>query len=490
MTSRASVWIGLDIGTRGVRAAAYSRDGRAVAEASIDRPPRVTDAGRMTHDPETDWWGGSVAALSTISDAVGGWQVEGIGLAGLFPAVALVGTDGIATSEGILHGDRRALHEIGTVAATLDVRLSGDEVSPRLVWLRDHEPAAMQAARVALGPAGYVGRRLTGVDSIDPHSAVRWGFGLNDLRSDWRREDLAGLRLPPGLLPPIHRPSEVIGAVTPWAAEQTGLRSGTPVVTGATDSLTQLIGDGVCMAGDALVYYGSSGTLLACTVDLDVALADPARFGDGSPYRLAAYAVNSGMFLERTRAELLRGRSYAELDALAEASPPGANGILVMPHVSGKLFPEERATSSGAIVGLSLMHSPGDIWRAMLESFGYVLMEAQHGLSKPPRAVTAAGGGARSQTWRRIVQEMTGWPQRVVPTGGSARGAAALAALGTGGLRSIQDVRDTWLAVTEGDLSDDAIGRKEYADRFARWLAVDRAIASANDVSAAASPID
>ena len=181
MTGRASVWIGLDIGTRGVRAAAYSRDGTAVAEASIDRPPRVTDAGRMTHDPETDWWGGSVAALSTISDAVGGWQVEGIGLAGLFPAVALVGTDGIATSEGILHGDRRALHEIGTVAATLDVRLSGDEVSPRLVWLRDHEPAAMQAARVALGPAGYVGGRLTGVDSIDPHSAVRWGFGLNNL---------------------------------------------------------------------------------------------------------------------------------------------------------------------------------------------------------------------------------------------------------------------------------------------------------------------
>ena len=218
-----TAWIGIDIGTRGVRTAAHGADGRLLAEASIDRPPRLPGPGRMTHDPERDWWGSSVDALRAMAPTLEGLDVAGVGLAGLFPAVALVGADGIATTEGILHGDSRATADVEQVEAAIGVRLSGDEVSPRLAWLRDHEPAAIQGADVALGPAGYVGRRLTGVDSIDPHSAVRWGFQLVD-GDDWRREDLEALGLPTRLLPPIRRPGEVIGTVSAEAARSTGLR--------------------------------------------------------------------------------------------------------------------------------------------------------------------------------------------------------------------------------------------------------------------------
>ncbi len=477
-------WIGIDIGTRGVRAAAYGNDGRLLIESSVERPPRLNEAGRMTHDPESDWWGGSIAALASLLPALGGVTVAGVGLSGLFPAATLVGPEGIAVSDGILYGDSRAAAEASTVTDTIGVRLSGDEVSPNIVWLRDHEPATMRIATVALGPAGYVGRRLTGADSIDPHSAVRWGFRLTDEHDEWRRDDLVALGLPAHLLPPIRRPSQVIGSTSAEAARLTGLPAGIPVVAGTTDSLAQLLGDGVCMTGDALVYYGSSGTLLVCTVDLDSAIDDPSCFGEGMPYRLAAYAVNSGLFLEQARNELLGGRSYADLDEMAERSPAGANGVFVLPHVSGKLIPVRRPPASGAIVGLSLANTPGDVWRAMLESFGYVLMEAQRDLPELPRSVTAAGGGARSATWRGIVEKMTGWNQRVAPPGGSARGAAALAALGMGGLTSVLDIRDTWVPpVAPTGPGDDEADSHAYAARFERWLQLDRAVAGAAEAA-------
>ena len=134
---RTTVWIGLDLGTRGVRAAAYGTDGRLVAEASVDRPPDLSATGRMTHEPERDWWGGSIDALAAVIPGLTGYTIGGIGLAGLFPAVALVDADGVALTEGILYGDTRAAGNVAAVQDAIGVHLSGDEVSPRMVWWRD-----------------------------------------------------------------------------------------------------------------------------------------------------------------------------------------------------------------------------------------------------------------------------------------------------------------------------------------------------------------
>ena len=148
----------------------------------------------MTHDPERDWWGSSVDALRAMAPALEGLAVAGVGLAGLFPAVALVGADGIATTEGILHGDSRATGEADGGAGRGHDRgptLRG-RGQPASRLASGPQSAAIRGAAVALGPAGYVGRRLTGINSIDPHSAVRWGFRLAD-GDDWRREDLEAL---------------------------------------------------------------------------------------------------------------------------------------------------------------------------------------------------------------------------------------------------------------------------------------------------------
>jgi hypothetical protein len=241
-------------------------------------------------------------------------------------------------------------------------------------------------------------------------------------------------------------PAEVVGPVSDEGAARTGLPRDVPVVMGATDSFCQLLGVGVSRPGDALVYYGSTGTLMVPTVDLARAVGDGAAFGEDAPYRLAAYLRSCGTFLDHLR-EVVLGRSpLAELDELASDVPPGSDGLLALPWLAAT--EEEGASSAGALVGLTLAHGRGHLWRAALEAFGYVLMEARDRLDAPLGHVVAAGGGSASATWRSIVTDQTGWSQTVAPEGGAARGAAFLAALGTGAVVVILAV--LWLLPASG----------------------------------------
>ena len=477
------VWVGVDVGTQGVRAAAYDNCGHLVADAMADRPARTPEPGAMVHDADTDWWGGSQEVLSAVVVGLGGRPVAGIGLSGLFPAVVLADETGLPMSEAILHGDTRAHREVQELSWSLGLELTGDEVAPRLLWLGRHRPDQVARSRLALGPAGYVGLRLTGEPSIDPHSAGRWGVEVSPSGQEWGQTRSDQIGVAPSALPPIRRPTDVVGRVTQAAARATGLQPGVPVVAGTTDSLALLIGDGATRVGDAIVYYGSSGTLMVCTTSLDEAIRDPTLFGNATPYRLAAYALNSGILAEHLRTELFGGATYEALDMAAADIAPGAAGLMVVPHVSGRFLPYLRPPGSGAFVGMSLAHGRGHLWRAVLESFGFALLEAQAAMEEEPRSTIAAGGGSESATWRQIVSDMTGWTQFVAPPGGSARGAAALAALGVGGhfgIRSLSEVRDIWLAAlpASGTTQPRPGCVETYRPMLRRWQAYDSALAS------------
>jgi xylulokinase len=422
-----------------------------------------------------------------VAAAVGSRSIDGIGLASLFPASCLVDERGQPISEGLLYGDTRAADDVETVTQTLGTALTGDEVVPRLLWMRRTNPEVLAGARWVLGPTGFVALRLTGQPMIDPNSAARWG-GIARAGS-WDEEALVRLELPAGLLPPIHRPIDVVGRVTPTAAAATGLPAGTPVVAGATDSFAALLGSGVRGPGDGMIYYGSSGTLLVATAPFADAVMDAAMLGPGSPFRLAAYAPNSGSLLERARVEMFQGASYAELDEEAGRVPPGANGILVLPHVSGRMMPDPQPSARGAIVGLRLDHGRSDIWRGMLESFGWMLMDGQRRLDDALTWVVAGGTGARSETWRSILSDMTGLPQSLGSGDASAKGAAFLAALATGGVVAIDAMRDTWLAaeLDRRPTRPDPVAHERYVELLPDWLALDAAL-SASAAREAALP--
>jgi xylulokinase len=475
------VWVGLDIGTQGVRAAAYSSAGRLVAQGVAWRPPRSAAPGLMTHDPVSDWWGGTCEALRPIVDAVPARSIAGIGLAGLFPAVCLIDRGGATVLEGILHGDVRGRELAGRISAEIGVVLNGDEVISRLVWLQEAGRGVLRRAHLALGPSGYVAFRLTGIPSIDPHSAVRWGGLVNPKRGEWDATVARRLGIPVGLLPPIRRSHDILGAVTEKAAGETGLPAGVPVVTGLTDTLAELLGSGVVTVGELLIYYGSSGTLLYCTSDLEDEILQESRFSPTSPYRLAAYVLNSGSLLEQVRREFLGGLPYELLDEEAAGITPGADGLYVIPYISGKVPTQAGSGVRGAILGLGLGHGRAHLWRALLESFGYPLIEARDNLRRTVATATASGGGAQSRTWRQIISDMTGWSQVLAPPGGAARGAAYLAAYALRAAEDLRSIRRHWLSEWfDGPAADPTTPDWEAVERyrwlFGGWMACERAV--------------
>lgn len=443
------VWLGLEIGTQGVRAAAFDANGVRLGAGKAPRPPRSPEPGAMVHLPDLDWWQGAREALTQALTGIPPQRIAGVGLAGLFPAVCLVAPDGRARTPGILYGDQRAPSAVDFIEERLpDQDPDGDEVSPRLVELIRTLPRSMLGESLALGPAGYLGLRLTDVPSIDPHSASRWGGLLEPGGRGWDTGAATLLGIPTSMLPPVVAPGSMLGAITADAAAATGIPAGVPVVAATTDSLATMLGAGVLRAGEALAYYGSTGTLLLVTLDLERALAQPEADGAATPYRRVAHATGSGLFAQFVRRELLGGVDHETLNAEAATVAAGSEGVLVVPYLSGRMLPTPAPGLRAGIAGIGVGHGRGHVWRAVLEAFGWVLMGAQQdGQSRASeiRRVTAAGGGSRSEVWRDIVSDMTGWPQLVAPLDATVRGAAFLVAQALSG-SSFSGLAEQWLA--------------------------------------------
>ncbi len=439
----------------------------------------------MIHLPELDWWEGAREALVQALSGIRPQRIAGVGLAGLFPAVCLVAPDGRARTPGILYGDQRAVGATDLVEERLAGEdLDGDEVSPRLVELLRTTPQAALDDSLALGPAGYLGLRLTGVGSIDPHSASRWGGLLGPDGRSWDAAATTSLGIPASMLPPIVPPGRMLGAITAEAANATGIAAGVPVVAATTDSLATMLGAGVMRSGDALAYYGSTGTLLLVTMDLQQALAQPEAHGGATPYRRVAHATGSGLFAQFVRRELLGGVDHETLNAEAATVPAGSEGVLVVPYPSGRLLPTPAPGLRAGIAGIGVGHHRGHVWRAVLEAFGWVLMGAQQdegSRASEVRRVTAAGGGARSEVWRGIVSDMTAWPQSVAPADATVRGAAFLAAQALSG-SSFGALAEQWLAdQVDGATSDrppDPAATERYRALLPAWTRLVEALAA------------
>jgi xylulokinase len=430
----------------------------------------------MIHDPEVDWWGAVARCIEVVTRELSGRQIEGVGLSGLFPAHCVVDRRGRAISPGFLYGDRRAAAHNNTIGQVLGRPMVGDEVFPRLVWHSFSDPALLVHGNLALSPTGYVGLRLTGDPFIDPQSAFRWGCTAASGET-WDGELIRRFKLPLGMFPPIRKPRMVVGTVTRAAAEATGLMAGVPVVAGLTDSAASLVGHGVVRRREAAIYYGSSPTLLVLTEDLGVVLDDPKLLSTVCPWRLALYAVNLGVWLKQL-GKTLGQHGLRQLDTSALEIAPGSAGVTVIPPaLTGPGW------APGAIIGLSLAHRPGHIWRAGMESLGYLLAEALETLTLPPDSVTAAGGGSRSRVWRQIVSDITGCEQRTVHDGAATKGAAMMACLGAAPEMTLEKLAEEWIRLRSSRSIPDPERNGQYQTLRVAWQAARATTAAGGETS-------
>lgn len=440
--------LGVDIGTSSSKAVVARADGTVVATVERPHATSLPRPGWAEHDAEEVWWTDVLALLGELGapllDRVAGVCVSGIGPcllpldaagAPLRPAILY----GIDTRAGVEIEELTARHGAEELLARGGSPLTSQAVGPKLLWLRRNEPDVWERTRRFAMASSFAVLRLTGEYVLDHHSASQCN-PLYDLRRN-RWDDRLAAEIAPGLeLPRLLWPGECAGTVTAESARETGLPAGVPVAAGTIDAWAEALGAGVMEAGDTMLAYGTTMFVVHVAPD---AVPDPALWLTAGvvprSLTVAAGMATSGALTSWLR-ELAGGPPYERLLAEAEAAPPGADGLVVLPYFAGERTPLFDADARGTVLGLTLRHGRGHLYRALLEATAFGVrhnLEAIERAGGRPRRLVAVGGGTRGGLWTQIVSDVTGREQDVPSaTIGASYGDAQLAAAaaGLGGL--------------------------------------------------------
>lgn len=454
--------IGLDLGTSGARAVLYDSDGAQVAESVHDYVLATPRPGWAEQDPELVWEG-AVAALRDVTRAAPSVLIEAIGLSTIFHTMVAVDAEGRPLTQSIIWADTRAQPQVEELRRILDPQAvyqrTGCPLHPmylpaKILWLKQERPDVFTRATVFGSIKDFVLARLAGRRVVDRSVATASGL-FNLHQNAWDPALLEVLGIGVDRLPSVVEPTKVVGEVHPEVAAVTGLAAGTAVVAGAGDGVLSSLGSGAVAPGQMTAMIGTSGAARLVT---DRPVLDPQPQARTWCYYLAlerwvcgAAINNGGLALRWVRENLLPGPpifgdefDFATLESDAAKAPAGSGGLLFLPFFTGERAPYWNANARGVIFGLAAHMGPPNVARAAFEGVCFrmrSIIDAVDEVAGPAREVRATGGFTRSAFWLQLLADVAERPL-LLPSAAqaSAFGAAGLAFIAIGALRTLEDV--------------------------------------------------
>ena len=448
-------FLGIDLSTTGAKALVIDGAGAVVNSATTALTLSTPRPLWSEQDPR-EWWQATATSIreALARAGIGGESIGAIGLTGQMHGLVLLDELGEPLRPAILWNDQRTAAECDEIRAVIGKRrlieITGNDAlpgftAPKILWVRKHEPEIYARACHMLLPKDYIRYRLTGEFAID--KADGSGTILFDLaRRDWSPEVAGALHIPLAWLPPTYEGPEITATVSATAARETGLLVGTPVVAGGGDQAAGAVGAGAVAPGVVALTLGTSGVVFATT---DGPAVEPEgrlhAFCHAVPNRWHVMGVmlSAAGSLQWYRDTLASQLDFDTLLAEAASAPPGSEGLLFLPYLSGERTPYPDPLARGSWTGLTLRHRRAHLTRSVLEGVAFGLRDCfelirQTG-SGAIREVRVSGGGARSVLWRRILASVLETELVTVEsTEGAAYGAALLAGVGLGNWPSVE----------------------------------------------------
>ena len=444
--------IGLDIGTSGARALAVSDSGDVIASAAQEYPLLTPRPGWTEQNPE-DWWEASRKVLAEVASAVKG-KVAGIGLTGQMHGAVFLDANDRVIRPALLWNDQRTSAQCNEITDRVGrerlLAIAGNPAltgfqAPKVLWLREAEPASYARLTHLLLPKDFIRLRLAGEYATDASDAS--GTLLLDLRRrTWSEEILNSLELPREWLPNVYEGPDETGRLLVDVAAELGLPAGIPIAAGGGDNAAAAVGCGVVEEGIASSSIGTSGVLFAYTPQFT---PDPSgrlhAFCHAVPgaYHLMGVTLSAGGSLNWWRQVLGEQHDYDALIELAASAPVGSEGLLFLPYLSGERTPHLDPSARGAFFGLTARHRLNHLTRAVMEGVTYSLadcLQLMIDLGVKLNHIRAIGGGARSELWRQIQADVFGMPVRQTAVEeGPAYGAALLAGVTAGQFKDVHE---------------------------------------------------
>lgn len=417
-----TLWLALDIGTTGTKAALLDEAGAVLRSAYRSYPTHTAEGGIVEQDVR-DWWTAAAEAVRELEAS----KADAIAITGQMQNVILLGADREPVRPVILYSDSRAHAEAAAVQAAVGQdtlrRLTGNDqeagsLIAKLRWLLAHEPESLdRATTLLLGAADAVVYRLTGVAACDSTTASTTGLMQLDGRSWLGDEDLrrCGLTGTDRLFASLRPGGSEIGVVRPEAAAEWQVRAGIPVYLGPGDAGAATLGAGSGLPGYPYAYIGTSGWVAFTSEQAGrpetgvFTLAHPQA---GQFICVAPLLTAAGNFdWART---LFQAESHAAMIDVALAQPPSR--LLYLPYLNGERSPFSDPFARGAFIGLEARHTQPDLARAVLEGVAFAYRHALDSLiSAPVTHLVLTGGGTRSPGWCQMIADITGVEVSIAP---------------------------------------------------------------------------
>lgn len=444
--------LGIDVGTYELKGVLVAGDGRILASAARAHELIVPRAGWAEHRPE-DWWADLVFLTRKLlaDSALDPAEIKAVGVSAIGPCMLAVDAQGAPLMNAVLYGvDTRAAREIDdldarigrdAILARCGNALNSQAVGPKILWLKRNRPDLYDQAAHFLNATSFLVLRLTG-EIVSDHYCASGVAPLYDIAAGAWTDALAADIAGPDRLPRLAWTTDIAGGVTRPAAEATGLAPGTPVIVGTIDAAAEAVSVGVMAPGETMLMYGS--TIFTIRVGSERA-TDPRLWHapwlfPGQFACMAGLATSGTLtrwFAEHLARELAPAEAMAALAQEAEASPPGARGLIFLPYFSGERTPIHDPHATGAMLGLTLAHGRADLYRALLEGIAYAtnhIFDTYVEAGVPPTRVVAVGGGLRNRVWTQATSDVSALPQSVRQISlGASYGDAFLARLALGG---------------------------------------------------------
>lgn len=438
--------IGIDVGSQSVKAVLFARDGEVLAESAAAYETSYPASGWAEQDPGC--WEQAIAHCVRElrrRAGVGAADVEVLALASQVDGLVALDARLRPLRPAIIWLDRRACQQsarlseaVGEAELVVRTGLNPDasHTAPKAMWLQDEEPEHYDAARWLAPVGGYLNGWLTGTVAQDPANAS--STLLYDLRSGgWDLELVDHAGLDPAKLPPILPATQIIGSLRPEVAAGLGLSTRCLVAVGTGDEHGAALGAGA-VSPDVIVDV--TGTAEPVAVPSSELVLDDQRLVETHAHAVPDMLLieNPGFVSGGSTSWWARAQSLPQREVFVQAAlaPPGSDGALFLPTLSGATAPRWNDRMRGSFAGLSLNHDRAHLARAILEGCAFALrdiVDRFEAMGLGGDELRVVGGGARSELWLQIKADVTGRPVRAVQGDhATSAGAAMLAAVAAG----------------------------------------------------------
>ncbi|MFC2144751.1 FGGY-family carbohydrate kinase [Actinomycetota bacterium] len=450
--------IAIDLGTSTLKVAIFNIEGKLVESKSVEHPLSYPGKDLVENDLEKYWEAIAELINKTLRDLDDDpSNILAVSLSSQAETIVPVDKDIKPLRPAIVWLDGRSAKEAEEIASVFDedklFKITGlpssDPMWPssKIKWIQNNEPQIFKVTHKFLLLEDYISYRLTG--RIFGEATVynsSYYYDINKL--EYYKPMLDYLNITEDKLPEIVYTGKVMGNISPIASTETGLSTSTKFVAGSMDQVAGAIGAGNIQEG---MTTETTGTAFAMIVTINKPLIDkesrlPCQLHVvQGKYCLMPFSMTGGMVFKWFKDNFFdsgdSNRSsdneiYNLMTSEASRVPPGSDGLIMLPHITGAFFPENNPKAKGVFFGISMNHGRGHFTRAILESIAFMLRRDLEILSNNNikiNSIISMGGGAKSDTWNQIKADTTGL-EIIIPenTEAALLGAAIIAGVGIG----------------------------------------------------------